>query len=80
MPSHYPSLNSYQESYQLIGNKNKAGVLLGIGFFSYEAEEPLLCLVVSAVGYPEETVVNSCTLLITVSQPGLSLVHLWSGY
>ena len=54
MPSHYPSLNSSQESYQLIGNKNKAGVLLGICFFSNEAEEPLLCLVVSTVGYPEE--------------------------
>ena len=56
MHSHYPSLNSYEESYQLIRNKNKAGVLLRIGFFSNEAEEPLLCLVISAVGYPEETV------------------------
>ena len=55
MLSHYPSLNSYEESYQLIRNKNKAGVLLGICLFSNEAEEPLLCLVISAVGYPGET-------------------------
>ena len=67
MPSHYPSLNSSQESYQLIGNKNKAGVLLGISFFSNEAEEPLLCLVVSAVGYPEETVVMLQAALRTMS-------------
>ena len=33
-------------------------MLLRIGFFSNEAEEPLLCLVISAVGYPEERVVR----------------------
>ena len=32
-------------------------MLLGVRLFSNEAEEPLLCLVISAVRYPEETVV-----------------------
>ena len=57
MSSHNPLFTAtLQESYQLIRNENKAGVLLRICLLSYEAEKPLFCFVISAVGYPEETV------------------------
>ena len=66
--SHSESLYSgqLQVTYQLVRDKHKAGVLLRICLFSNEAEESLLSLVVSAVGYPEETFTVTFQLSLVV--------------
>lgn len=52
----YLSMYKVDVYYQFVADKDEAGVLGGVGLLGDEAEEPLLGLVVRAVGEPVERV------------------------